>query len=133
VAATCSRIVIISNGRVVAEDTPENLDRRLKGAESIAVTVRGPREAVTRALKSVPRVLSVQVDSSVDGNGRAPTKGSGQYTVQSEVGADIREALATAVVNGGFGLMELRPAHLSLEEIFLQLTTSDTAAEEVAA
>src|SRR5262249_2567242 len=51
VAATCSRIVIISNGRVVAEDTPQNLDRRLKGAESIAVMVRGPKADVTRALK----------------------------------------------------------------------------------
>src|SRR6185436_19167866 len=51
VAATCSRIVIISNGRVVAEDTPENLDRRLKGAESITLMVRGPREQVTKALK----------------------------------------------------------------------------------
>ena len=48
--------------------------------------------------------------------------------MQSEVGADIREALASAVVNGGFGLMELRPAHLSLEEIFLQLTTTDVTA-----
>jgi hypothetical protein len=55
------------------------------------------------------------------------------FTVQSEVGADIREALAKAVVNGGFGLMELRPAHLSLEEIFLQLTTTDAPAEEVPA
>ena len=41
----------------------------------------------------------------------------------------MREALASAVVSGGFGLMELRPAHLSLEEIFLQLTTSDTASD----
>jgi ABC-2 type transport system ATP-binding protein len=126
VAATCSRIVIIANGRVVAEDTPENLDRRLKGAESIAVTVRGPREAVTRILKGVPKVLSVQTD----GDGRAGAMTN--YTVQSEVGADIREALANAVVGGGFGLMELRPAHLSLEEIFLQLTTSDTATAEAA-
>jgi ABC-2 type transport system ATP-binding protein len=133
VAATCSRIVIISNGRVVAEDTPENLDRRLKGAESIAVTVRGPREAVTKALRSVPHVLSVQSDLQTDGNGRTPLRGVGAYTVQSEVGADIREALASTVVKAGWGLIELRPAHLSLEEIFLQLTTSDTAAEEVAA
>jgi ABC-2 type transport system ATP-binding protein len=127
VAATCSRIVIISNGRVVAEDTPENLDRRLKGAESIAVMVRGPREQVTRTLKSVPRVLSVDVD----GDGRN-TNGLATFTVQSEVGADIREALANAVVTSGFGLMELRPAHLSLEEIFLQLTTSDAPLEAVA-
>src|SRR5205823_6106515 len=129
VAATCSRIVIISNGRVVAMDTPENLDRRLKGAESIAVTVRGPREAVTRALKAVPHVLSVEAD----GDGRAPRSTMNAFTVQSEVGADIREAVANAVVNGGFGLMELRSAHLSLEEIFLQLTTTDVASEEAAA
>ncbi|MBV9579208.1 MAG: ABC transporter ATP-binding protein [Chloroflexi bacterium] len=129
VAATCSRIVIISNGRVVAEDTPENLDRRLKGAESIAVTVRGPREQVSRALKGVPRVLSVETD----GNDGRPANGLASFTVQSEVGADIREALARAVVSGGFGLMELRPAHLSLEEIFLQLTTTDAPSAEVAA
>ncbi len=131
VAVTCSRIVIIANGRVVAEDTPENLDRRLKGAESIAVTVRGPREQVTRTLKSVPRVLSVQAES--DGNGKATAGSLASFTVQSEVGADIREALASAVVQGGFGLMELRPAHLSLEEIFLQLTTTEAPTTEVAA
>ena len=125
VAATCSRIVIISNGRVVAEDTPENLDRRLKGSESIALTVRGPREQVTQTLKGVPKVLSVQAD----GDGQV-ARGLGVFTVTSAVGADIREALASAVVKGGFGLMELRPAHLSLEEIFLQLTTNDASAEE---
>jgi ABC-2 type transport system ATP-binding protein len=122
VAATCSRIVIISNGRVVAEDTPENLDRRLKGAESISVIVRGPREQVTKALKGIPHVINVQAD----GDGHGPKGGLTNYTVQSEVGADIREALASAVVGGGYGLMELRPAHLSLEEIFLQLTTSES-------
>jgi ABC-2 type transport system ATP-binding protein len=125
VAATCSRILIIANGRVVAEDTPENLDRRLKGAESIALTVRGPREQVTKAIKGVPHVINVQSD----GNGHDSQV---TLTVQSEVGADIREALAKAVVSGGFGLMELRPAHLSLEEIFLQLTTSDASTEAAA-
>jgi ABC-2 type transport system ATP-binding protein len=129
VAATCSRIMIISNGRVVAEDTPENLDRRLKGAESMALLVRGPREAVTKVLKAVPHVLSVQADT----DGRAATDASRSYTIQTAVGADVREALANAIVKGGFGLMELRPAHLSLEEIFLQLTTSDTADEAEAA
>ncbi|HET6319169.1 MAG TPA: ABC transporter ATP-binding protein [Chloroflexota bacterium] len=129
VAATCSRIVIIANGRVVAEDTPQNLDRRLKGAESIAVTVRGPRDAVTKALQAVPHVLSVDAD----GDGRTSGTAFSAYTIQTEVGADVREALASAVVNGGFGLMELRPAHLSLEEIFLQLTTSDTTDQAEAA
>jgi ABC-2 type transport system ATP-binding protein len=128
VAVTCSRIVIISNGRVVAEDTPENLERRLKGSDSIALTVRGQRDKVTQALKSVPHVLNVEAD----GDGRIANGSPGTFTVQSAVGADIREALASAVVNGGFGLMELRPAHLNLEEIFLQLTTSDSSATEAA-
>jgi ABC-2 type transport system ATP-binding protein len=129
VAATCSRIVIISNGRVVAEDTPENLDRRLKGgAESIAIMVRGPREQVIKLLKGVPKVLSVQPEA----DGHVLNGSMATFTVQSEVGADLRESLANAVVKGGFGLMELRPAHLSLEEIFLQLTTSDSAEIEAA-
>ncbi len=94
------------------------------------MTVRGPREQVKTALTGVPRVLSVEID----GNDGRPANGLASFTVQSEVGADIREALAKAIVGGGFGLMELRPAHLSLEEIFLQLTTSDvSSAEGVAA
>jgi ABC-2 type transport system ATP-binding protein len=126
VAATCSRIVIISNGRVVAEDTPDNLGRRLKGAETIALTVRGPKDQVTKLLKGVPHVSNVLAEA----DGRTPANGLGTFTVQSAVGVDIREALASAVVKGGFGLMELKPAHLNLEEIFLQLTTNDTAEEE---
>jgi ABC-2 type transport system ATP-binding protein len=135
VSATCSRIVIISNGRVVAEDTPENLDRRLKGAESIAVTVRGPRAEVDQALQAVPHVLSVIHDGDPVTNGATngvATAALQSFTVQSEVGADIRESLANAVVRGGWGLVELRPAHLSLEEIFLQLTTNEAPVEDLA-
>jgi hypothetical protein len=77
---------------------------------------------VTRTLKGIPHVISVQED----GDGRGAATNLVNYTVQSAVGADIREALASAVIGGGYGLMELRPAHLSLEEIFLQLTTSES-------
>jgi len=127
VAATCSRIVIISNGRVVAEDTPDNLGRRLEGAQSIALTVRGPRDQVTQTIKRVPHVLGIQAES----DGHFTGSELATFTVQYEVNADVRESLARAVVTGGFGLVELRAAHLSLEEIFLQLTTADTAEAEV--
>ena len=126
VAATCTRVVIISDGRVVAEDTPENLDRRLKGAESIHVAVRGPREAVSTALRALPRVMAV--GPAEDGH-RSPTgKGLSAFTIEAEVGADVREDVAAAIVKGGWGLLEMRPAHLSLEEIFLRLTTSESGA-----
>ena len=95
VAATCSRIVIISNGRVVAEDTPENLDRRLKGAESIARDrARAARPGRPARSRACPHVLSVQAD----GDGPRANGAWAPFTVQSEVGADIREALASAVV-----------------------------------
>ena len=73
-----------------------------------------------------PVGVAVIIRGEADGDGQV-AGGLGMFTVQSAVGVDIREALASAVVKGGFGLMELRPAHLSLEEIFLQLTTNDAA------
>jgi ABC-2 type transport system ATP-binding protein len=129
VEETCTRVVIIDGGRVVAEDTPENLDRRLKGAESILVTVRGPRDAVAVALKALPQVIAVVPAS--DGL-RAYGEDISAYTVQTEVGSDVREVLARTVVNGGWGLLEMRPAQFSLEEIFLRLTTSDVVSEAAA-
>jgi gliding motility-associated transport system ATP-binding protein len=129
VSMTCSRVIIINEGRLVAVDTPDNLTRRLRGGEAIQLEVRGPRTQVIERLKRVPRVTGV----TVAGDGRAD--GVATYNVASELGADVREELAAAVVNEGFGLLELRQAGMSLEDIFLKLTTEDAAAaaEEVAA
>ncbi|MBI3978139.1 MAG: ABC transporter ATP-binding protein [Chloroflexi bacterium] len=121
VGMTCDRVVIINRGRVVAEDTPENLNRRLRGAELIHVEARGPEEGIAEALSHIPHVVRLETASAA--NGRAT------FLVESALGSDVREQIAAALVHGGFGLLELRPANLSLEEIFLQLTTT----EEVAA
>jgi ABC-2 type transport system ATP-binding protein len=77
----------------------------------------------------LPQVSAVE--PSPDGL-RASSGGVSAFTVQTQVGADVRELLARTVVNGGWGLLEMRPAQLSLEEIFLRLTTSDTASEVAA-
>ena len=121
VSMTCSRVIIINDGRVVAVDTPDNLTRRLRGSEAIQIEVRGPRAAVIERLKRVPRVLGVTVAS--DGRNDAVTA----YNVACELGADAREQLAAAVVNGGFGLLELRQSGMSLEDIFLKLTTEESS------
>ena len=121
VSMTCSRVIIINDGRVVAVDTPDNLTRRLRGSEAIQVEVRGPRGAVMERIKRVPRVLGVTVASP----GR--NDGVTTYNVACELGADAREQLAAAVVGEGFGLLELRQAGMSLEDIFLKLTTEEPA------
>jgi ABC-2 type transport system ATP-binding protein len=120
VSAICSRVIIISDGRVVAEDTPENLTKRLRGADNIQLEVRGPRQEVLAQLKSVPKVISVQAADGRDGHAT--------FTVACEIGTDVREQLAATVVRKGWGLLELRPLGMSLEEIFLQLTTTEEAA-----
>jgi ABC-2 type transport system ATP-binding protein len=120
VSMTCTRVVIISEGRVVAEDTPDNLTRRLRGAERISLEVRGPTEAVRSVLGSLPNVLGVEI---------MPNDGRPRFMVDSVVGQDVREDLASMVVGNGWGLLELRSVGMSLEEVFLQLTTREEDAE----
>ena len=121
VAQTCQRVVIINRGRVVAVDTPENLTARLKGAETMYVQIDAGGDDAGAALASVPGVSRVTVS-----DGRS---GPGAFEVESDRGVDVRRELARVVVNRGWGLLELRPMRMSLEEIFLQVTT-DEAPEE---
>jgi ABC-2 type transport system ATP-binding protein len=116
VAQTCQRVVIINKGRVVAVDTPENLTHRLRGAETMYVLVDAPVDA-TAALQAVPGVTRVAV---ADRHDRAIG-----YEVESVRDADIRRELARTVVAQEWGLLEMRPLRMSLEEIFLQVTTEE--------
>jgi ABC-2 type transport system ATP-binding protein len=122
VSQTCHRVVIINKGRVVAVDTPENLTSRLRGSETMFLQVDAPvGDDVKRALEIVPGVTQVAVAES---RGTA-----GSYEVNSETGRDVRRQLAAVVVSNGWGLLELRPLRMSLEEIFLHLTTEEISHE----
>jgi ABC-2 type transport system ATP-binding protein len=124
VSQTCSRVVIINKGRVVAIDTPDNLTARLKGSETVFVQVDGGAADVASTFRLLPGIT--RVDEIAERR-----DGIAAYEVESERGRDVRRELARAVVQNGWGLLELRPARMSLEEIFLQLTTQETD-EEVA-
>lgn len=114
VEQVCQRVMIINEGRIVAEDSREQLRARLKGAERIYLQVAGasPRE-VAAALLSIPHVRAVQ-----PGDGNA-------YRVTCTLGEDVRATLAAHIVQRGWQLLELRPEGLSLEEIFLKLTRDE--------
>jgi ABC-2 type transport system ATP-binding protein len=121
VSMTCGRVVIINKGRVVAEDTPHNLTHRLKGAGTFRLEVRGEQGPAFDVLRAVPGVARIHPKS--DGPGVAV------FEVEAEAGKDIRSDLAWAVVTKGFGLLGLQQVGMSLEEIFLHLTTTDTVEE----
>ncbi|MGE5814198.1 MAG: ATP-binding cassette domain-containing protein, partial [Acidobacteriota bacterium] len=128
VAQTCQRVVIINKGRVVAVDSPDNLTARLRGTETMYVQVEGGGAEAARALETVAGVTRVSLADQ--------RNGTAGYEVESAKGQDIRRELARMIVNRGWGLLEMRPVRMSLEEIFLHLTTEEphegAAPEEVA-
>jgi ABC-2 type transport system ATP-binding protein len=117
VSQTCQRVVIINKGHLVAVDTPENLTARMRGAETMYVQVDAAGADAAAALAHVPGVTRV---AEADRHGAAIG-----YEVDSEKGRDIRRELARAVVGSGWGLLELRPMRVSLEEVFLSVITED--------
>ncbi len=109
----CDRVLIINNGKIVAEDTPLALQSRLQGGQAHLLRVRGDADRAAEAIRTVKGVASVtRLDD-----------GSLEFRQQAE--RDPRPEVARAVVNAGLELLELRAAGLSLEEIFLQLTREE--------
>ena len=133
VEQSCERVIIISQGKLVAIDSVANLTNRLRGSESVALEVEAVNGTpnpgdVQGRLEQVSGVSRVVLKESK--NGRL------NFEVESLQGRTIRADLARTVVNSGWNLSELRAVGLSLEDIFLELTSTEkkkAAPEEVAA
>ena len=118
VSMTCEKVVIIDKGRIVGEGSPESLTEQLKEGELLRARVAGPREDVLGLVRGIPGVLEVKEES-----GDGPAADEGVYVVTAAPGQDLRDPLAKAVVDGGYGLRELRSLDMTLEDIFLRLTS----------
>ena len=118
VADVCDRVVIINKGQIVAQDTLAYLTHGI--GESIRLTVRiiGPEKPVTRMLREIPGVKYVETLGSREAD-------SVDYLVESDSKTDVRRPLVNAVLAGGYSLLMLKPMDVTLEDIFLQLTSED--------
>jgi ABC-2 type transport system ATP-binding protein len=125
VSMTCDRVVIINKGKVVAEDTPDALTHRLKGAAGVRLEARGETGPLFDAIRTVPGVVSLKP--------KAGAAGASIFEIEAEAGRDIRAELARAVVQRGYELLGLEQIGMSLEDVFLHLTTTDTTQEEAPA
>jgi ABC-2 type transport system ATP-binding protein len=120
VSQVCGRVIIINEGDLIAVDTPANLGRRMKGKGRIIVTAQGPAAEVAKVLSGVPGVTEVkQQEASLFGT---------TYLIQSKDDQDVRPALAEAVVQNKFKLIELKAKDVTLEDIFIKLVTDETEA-----
>jgi ABC-2 type transport system ATP-binding protein len=110
----CDRVMIINKGRIVAEDSPENLQARLVGAERAVLRVRGEVDELVPQLSRIRGMQDIKVRPD----------GALEFQFAPEV--DIRPLVAKTVVSAGVDLLELSPVGMSLEEIFLELTRDDS-------
>jgi len=119
VSMTCDRVVIINRGRIAAIDTPANLTMQLKGGQNVLLEVAADQNAVSAAVREIPGVRRVTAEPA-GANGRVA------LMVEVSAGQDVRSQIAGRIVGKGWPLYELRGVNLSLEEIFLELTTEDS-------
>ena len=110
----CQRIIIINEGKLIAVDTPENLRNRMSNASQLQLKVEGPADKIIEKVKTVAGVNDIKFDDDEN-----------KFVVESELNRDIRKELAKVIVDNNWGLLELRPVDISLEEIFLKLTTKE--------
>ena len=116
VSMICERVLIINEGRIVADDTPKNLAEGLQGVERLEIEVGGPVAEVLPALRNVRGVSRVV-------HRNLPQKEL--YTVHVESGKDLRDEISRAVISSGWSLLSMQSVGMSLEEIFLKLTTQE--------
>ncbi|MBM3785254.1 MAG: ATP-binding cassette domain-containing protein [Acidobacteria bacterium] len=122
VEQTCERVVIISKGKLVATDTVENLTSRMRGAASIGLEVQGDFSGVQERLEKVSGVAKVTA--------RDEKNGRRYFEIETAEAKDVNADLARAVVEGGYNLTELKALGVSLEDVFLQLTSTEAKEEK---
>jgi len=124
VEQTCEQVIIINKGKLVATDSVRNLQAHARGAETVLVEVAGRNSSleipsVQIKLEQVAGVSRVLCKEQIDSRA--------VFEIESKKGSFVRGDVARAIVESGWDLNELRPAAMSLEEVFLQLTGNEAA------
>ncbi|MCE5229223.1 ABC transporter ATP-binding protein [bacterium] len=117
VSMTCQRVVIINNGHIEAEGTPEHLVSRVGGANLVLMTIEGAPGAVEPVLKAVPGVKAVTIERPVG-------KDAALWRIEAAEGKNPRPDLAEAVIKNGFRLLDMQTSGLSLEDVFLRVISA---------
>ena len=119
VQAVCDRIVVINQGKIVADDTADNLSNTLTADHKLIARIDGPREEVIKVVSAIPGVVTVLADKQRE-------KGLWEYNIEAVEGTDIRRELNRRLMARNWYIMGLRSSELSLEDIFLRLTMGES-------
>lgn len=120
VSAVCDYVMIISHGHLVASDTPENLAKLMEGENTLELTIKGSRTEVEGMLNAIPEIAEKNFTSNENG--------LVQVNVKTEGSEDVREKIFYACAENQCPILRMENTHVSLEDIFLELTSQDNAA-----
>jgi len=112
VSMTCERVIIINEGKIVAEDSIENLSSVVSGVKRFRLEVTGPSKQIMERLRRLQGVLKIRYDGS-------------NYIIECAAGQDPRSKITEAIVQSGWNLLSLETVEMSLEDIFLKLTAEE--------
>jgi ABC-2 type transport system ATP-binding protein len=112
ICSCCERMIIIHEGKIVAEDRIENLSSLLAGSRRIRLEIEGPSERIAKCLHQIKGITQISYRESY-------------YTVEYPANLDLRGKITEAIAQGGFTLLSLESVTMSLEDIFLKLTTEE--------
>lgn len=121
VQAICERVLVINNGTIVANDTPEKLSANISGEHKLNVQIAGPQSSVLSVLRSVDGMTSVALRSDNE-------DGTANFVIESDPNVDIRKPMFFALAKAGYPILSLQPLDMSLEDIFLRLTVEESTA-----
>ncbi len=118
VQAVCDRVVVIDKGKLVANDTAENLSHNLSADHKLTLQIEGPSKEVKQLLEGIPDMVEVHINKNID-------KTVTEYELNAKEGADIRREVFKRMAERNYPILLMRSSELTLEEIFLKLTTGD--------
>jgi len=118
--AVCQKVVIINKGQIVAVDSQERLSAQMQTSERLSFTIQEHERLNTDKILGIEGVLKLSPD----------TEHSGAFVVETKLGSDVRSAVAKIIVEDGLGLLELKSLTVSLEDVFLHLTTEEQKEEQ---
>jgi ABC-2 type transport system ATP-binding protein len=118
VSAVCERVVIINKGKIAAIDTPENLSKGMGTVSKLSATIAGPKSSIISSIEEIYGIKFVEPHMEKDTD-------TIEYIIESDKDIDVRRPLFFAMAKAGYPIIELKSLDLSLEEIFLQLTTKE--------
>jgi ABC-2 type transport system ATP-binding protein len=126
VSAICKRVLVINDGRIVADDKPDDLSEKLQHAERIEISIRGAEaSAFINAMRDISDVIDARSDQRASIVQRAEREDFLPFIVDARPNAQATETIAKTIINNGWGLTNLTPLPMTLEEIFLELTTEE--------